>query len=62
MVITYKFGNIFGVALETVEGMPTVLDVEDDIASIAFFEGFVVTLPFCKIQIGKFIGEDDEGA
>lgn len=55
-MISFRFHHAFGLAIETVEGQPVLgwkasETIEE--AEVYFFDGFVITLPFCKIHIGE---------
>lgn len=54
-MISFRFHQVFGLSLETVQSQPvlgwkggeTIKDAE-----VFFFEGFIINVPFCKIMIG----------
>ena len=55
-MVSCKFHNSFGLALETVESQPVLgwnegESIED--SQVYFFDGWIFTLPFCKIHIGE---------
>ena len=62
MVISVKFWHVFGLSLESVEAQPvygyTSEDDEAD-ATIYFFDGYILNVPFLKIMIGTVWGMID---
>lgn len=55
MVVQVSFWHVFGLSLESVEAQPVYgrkQDESDLDATIYFFDGFILNIPFCKIMIG----------
>lgn len=58
-MVTARFHNVFGLSAETVEQQPVLgwKEGEDiDEATVYFFDGYVINIPFCKIMIGDVYG------
>jgi len=55
-MIVFRFHHVFGLSAETVQSQP-VLGWKDgesiDDATVYFFDGYVINIPFCKIMIGE---------
>jgi hypothetical protein len=55
MMVTWKFHHVFGLSAETVQSQP-VLGWKDDEtiedATVFFFDGYIINIPFVKIMIG----------
>ena len=54
-MIVARFHHVFGLSAETVQSQPVLgwkegEDIED--ATVYFFDGFVINIPFVKIMIG----------
>jgi len=55
-MVSARFHHAFGLCIETVESQPVLgwkegQDIDD--ATVYFFDGFIITIPFCKIHIGE---------
>tara|TARA_R110000851_G_scaffold93230_4_gene203162 strand:+ start:2743 stop:2928 length:186 start_codon:yes stop_codon:yes gene_type:complete len=55
-MISCRFHNVFGLSAETVESQPVLgwfsnQNVDD--ATVYFFDGYIINIPFCKIMIGE---------
>jgi hypothetical protein len=59
MVVSVRFWHVFGLSLESVEDQPvygrTPKDAEEE-ATIYFFSGYILNIPFMKIMIGDVWG------
>ena len=54
-MVVARFHHVFGLSAETVQSQPVLgwkegEDIED--ATVYFFDGFVINIPFVKIMIG----------
>ena len=62
MVVQCSFWHVFGLSLESVEAQPVYGhkrgESEFD-ATIYFFDGFILNIPFMKIMIGDVYGIAD---
>lgn len=59
MVISVKFWHVFGLSLESVEAQPVYGNTPEDSAAdatIYFFDGYILNIPFMKIMIGEVWG------
>lgn len=59
MVVQVNFWHVFGLSLESVEAQPVYGHKrgEDELdATIYFFDGYILNIPFCKIMIGNVYG------
>ena len=62
MVVSVKFWHVFGLSIESVEAQPVYghTSEEDEAdATIYFFDGYIINIPFCKIMIGSVWGMID---
>lgn len=59
MIVSVKLWHVFGLSIESVEAQPvyghTSEESEAD-ATIYFFDGYVINIPFIKIMIGDVWG------
>jgi hypothetical protein len=59
MVVSVRFWHVFGLSAESVEAQPVYGHMpgesEDD-ATVYFFDGYVINIPFVKIMIGDVYG------
>ena len=59
MVVSIRLWHVFGLSIESVESQPVygyVQDETEEEATIYFFDGFVINVPFIKIMIGDVYG------
>lgn len=54
-MIVARFHHVFGLSIETVQAQPVLgwkegEDIDD--ATVYFFDGFVINIPFVKIMFG----------
>ena len=54
-MIVARFHHVFGLSIETVQAQPVLgwkegEDIDD--ATVYFFDGFVINIPFIKIMFG----------
>jgi len=54
-MIVARFHHVFGISIETVQAQPVLgwkegEDIDD--ATVYFFDGFVINIPFIKIMFG----------
>jgi len=55
-MIVFRFHHVFGLSAETVQSQPVLGWKEGeniDDATVYFFDGYVINIPFCKIMIGE---------
>lgn len=58
-MVTWRFHHVFGMSAETVEGQPVLGFTPEqgiDEATVYFFDGFIINIPFIKIMIGDVYG------
>tara|TARA_R110002126_G_scaffold118405_3_gene258476 strand:- start:258 stop:443 length:186 start_codon:yes stop_codon:yes gene_type:complete len=58
-MISCKFHHVFGLSAETVEDQPVLGFTEDETiedATVYFFNGYIINIPFIKIMIGEVYG------
>jgi len=59
MVVQVSFWHVFGLSIESVEAQPVYGHTpEEDVAdaTIYFFDGYILNIPFVKIMIGDVWG------
>lgn len=59
MVVSCRFWHTFGLSIESVEAQPVYghrRDESEEEATIYFFDGYVINIPFIKIMIGDVYG------
>lgn len=54
-MVTFRLHHVFGLSAETVQSQPVLgwkegQDIDD--ATVYFFDGYIINVPFVKIMIG----------
>lgn len=59
MVVSVRFWHVFGLSIESVESQPVYghqRGESEDEATVYFFDGYILNIPFIKIMIGDVYG------
>lgn len=62
MVVSFRLWHVFGLSVESVEAQPVYGHKDDETeedATIYFFDGYIINIPFVKIMIGTVYGLEE---